>query len=645
MPPSATELNCTAQEWSISAQEWSISADADIVGPGVLAAFLVSSALTVFAVFAGYLSGSLGDEYMTHFDRAIIKSARFYTRFAKHWMESIIRNPCIRPPLIGNLDQVEFQSRAEAWKHAVSRFILSLGDQQLVTGLAILISGIANQKTLKVWEFRVILSLAWFSTTSHLATLDALRTYHESKPVVRHIRVLGMTAVLALLLYMFSLNMLVMSKYPMGAEEQFVQCVFNPETLPLSFNIVAFYGWGIPLLIVISGYYMRVSELYWGHWIPPSAYNVLFERNAHLPLKDFVGMDVTGITQPRLQVKDILGARQASAISRKLRNVARTRLQISTDPSLEGLSARGVLKRGLLHATGSILWLSDSFFTSFSGIAFSLSFGIAQLVRVRWIDQPPLEEDVGTMGFGQIMAIFLLVLPPLAAVESYYDYAESRASRQHAPGTGFPAAQLGNSTLVPGTAPPRLLAEFMDMTDHEGIHGAYDRHRKGIGRYFSFDIALLDNLEANHDQNALTGKKKKMLVRYQEMREVEASIPLSGAMILMLSFFASNVLLGVALHLSETSYSSALFFTGMYSSTIILVGRGALSIWNSRAEIYSIFEEENTLVEENAAEGSNGGTAGEPGAAVELTELDTSRRTATGLVEEGRLPQGVEERP
>jgi len=63
--------------------------------------------------------------------------------------------------------------RSEAWKQAVSRFILALSDQQLVTGLAILVSGVARQRNLIAWEFYMVLSLAWSSTTSHLATLDA----------------------------------------------------------------------------------------------------------------------------------------------------------------------------------------------------------------------------------------------------------------------------------------------------------------------------------------------------------------------------------------------------------------------------------------------------------------------------------------
>lgn len=344
---------------------------------------------------------------MNHFDRAIIKSARLRSQAFKRWVG-------IRRPLEGNPAEVELQPHSNAWKHAVSRFILSLSDQQLVTGLAILVSGVSNQKTLTFWEFRVAMSLAWFSTTSHLATLGTLRTYHKSTPGIRHIRVVGMVLVLVLLLYMFLLHLV--PYHSNGYHETiFVQCV-HPEILPLVFSKGSFLFVlvnTIQLLIVVFGYYVRISELYWGHWIPPFAFKLLFRRKVPFPLKNFGGQDPAGYIRPRLLVEDVLEARQASARARKLRNIARSRLQISTGPSqrLNGLH---------LEATGALLLGSGSFFSSLASIAFSLSYGIAQLVAFRWTRAPLLQEDAVSMGFGQIMAIFLLVLPPLAAIESYY---------------------------------------------------------------------------------------------------------------------------------------------------------------------------------------------------------------------------------
>jgi len=52
--------------------------------------------------------------------------------------------------------------------------VLAFSDQQLVTGLALLIS-IYTKGDITVYTFQVAASLAWFSSTIHLATLVVLK--------------------------------------------------------------------------------------------------------------------------------------------------------------------------------------------------------------------------------------------------------------------------------------------------------------------------------------------------------------------------------------------------------------------------------------------------------------------------------------
>ena len=49
---------------------------------------------------------------------------------------------------------------AQVQKEFITQFILALSDEQLVTGLAVLIAGVANQLRLSSYEFGMILSLA-----------------------------------------------------------------------------------------------------------------------------------------------------------------------------------------------------------------------------------------------------------------------------------------------------------------------------------------------------------------------------------------------------------------------------------------------------------------------------------------------------
>lgn len=157
------------------------------------------------------------------------------------------------------------------------------------------------------------------------------------------------------------------------------------------------------------------------------------------------------------------------------------------------------------------------------------------------------------------------------------------------------------------------------MTDPKAVDDAYARNCKDFKRYLAFDVALLASLEANHDDSRADqmAKKKKMLLRYRELCEVETSIPLFGASVLMGGLFLLNVLLGA---LSAT-VTTALPFVAMMFILSLVSGMPGLV-----GKIHSIFEEEeDMLVEEGALNQSNGRTAGVPRTAFEITEWDTRR--------------------
>ncbi len=63
---------------------------------------------------------------------------------------------------------------------------------------------------------------------------------------------------------------------------------------------------------------------------------------------------------------------------------------------------------------------SDSFLASIPTLFFGSSYGISQVSFSRWYQPPVMTEDVNTMTFGQIVPLFLLALPALAAAEIYY---------------------------------------------------------------------------------------------------------------------------------------------------------------------------------------------------------------------------------
>jgi hypothetical protein len=124
--------------------------------------------------------------------------------------------PSTRPP-ISRKQRVE----------AMERLLLGLGDQQLATGIAILIASVANRCTMNVLELRIVSCLAWFSATTHSATLKVLREYFYRRPVVRNLRVLGVILFIGLLLY----NQVLVSMAGYVDPIKPVQCILNGEIL------------------------------------------------------------------------------------------------------------------------------------------------------------------------------------------------------------------------------------------------------------------------------------------------------------------------------------------------------------------------------------------------------------------------------
>lgn len=133
---------------------------------------------------------------------------------------------------------------------ALGRFILSLSDHQLVTGLAILIAALANRCLISFYEFNIVISLAWFSSTVYLATLDVLQEYLVANPVIRNWRVFGMVSLVAMLLF----GLLFQGGYRSQTNLP-LQCVINQGLNPTLASILV-------LMYLLVAYICRTLPLY-----------------------------------------------------------------------------------------------------------------------------------------------------------------------------------------------------------------------------------------------------------------------------------------------------------------------------------------------------------------------------------------------
>lgn len=112
---------------------------------------------------------------------------------------------------------------------------MMMGDLQIISGLAILISGYAVlNRPVSAYHWRIICRLAWFSTVTHLAVLTCLRKYFYHNQMKRTIRLILMGILTIMLL------VAVLPTFPTaGPGDQPALCyyrsdarhIFNPEVI------------------------------------------------------------------------------------------------------------------------------------------------------------------------------------------------------------------------------------------------------------------------------------------------------------------------------------------------------------------------------------------------------------------------------
>jgi hypothetical protein len=356
--------------------------------------------LAIVAIVYGYLSDSLPEAYLNETDRTVIASfqrclpseesaARIQKVYEK--LKSLA--------LFGRPTRPHRKLTRKQRERVVESFILTLSDQQLATGLAILVAAIANQCTLTVWEFQLAFSLAWFSSTTHLATLDCLREYFLNHGAVRNWRVFGMIALLILLMYSLVVSIAsVDDTIP-------VQCTFHSmERKKIDSQIIwSLYDVLSAILTLILLMWQYLVRIQW-------SYKKIDEKatrfeSAIFKLRTCRYRTIMRPSKKELEyiVEEAVAERRAYRRRRELERIR---------------NSRGIRRHWFIAYRASGTY-SMSFLSLGPTLIFMIAFGLTQLYFNRWQLDPRIQIDT-TMGIGQITPLFLLVLPVLQAAESYY---------------------------------------------------------------------------------------------------------------------------------------------------------------------------------------------------------------------------------
>ncbi|EQB50616.1 hypothetical protein CGLO_09931 [Colletotrichum gloeosporioides Cg-14] len=162
----------------------------DIAGLGVVLSFVISAWLTIL-VLVGY--------YVFAFDPDV-------DPFQRNRSTTTPYSPNPLDVLIAKYTKylrVLKDFKGSLAEDAFHKCILALADAQLITGMSILMSGymsLKHERGLSAYHWKIVVSLAWFSSVTHLSALTFLRSYlakHSSRRLWR------LTLMLILLVLLF----------------------------------------------------------------------------------------------------------------------------------------------------------------------------------------------------------------------------------------------------------------------------------------------------------------------------------------------------------------------------------------------------------------------------------------------------------
>ncbi|KAI9701401.1 MAG: hypothetical protein M1820_006492 [Bogoriella megaspora] len=373
--------------------------DPDIAGVGVLIAFLLSAYLTLLIAVVSYVLGLVPEGQLNIADR------EFFRANARMALGS--------------------RRAKKVTTEALLRGIRAFSDQQIITGIAILVAGwsklLGDKKgNLSAYHFHTIIYLAWMSSNVHLSTLTLLRDPLRGSTFVRWWRLVGMGVLflglfIALLPTVFvPFNDAVFYSQTKGAGYSPFE-TFNGLQWPGA-KAACFWLWNRPFW----------ADYWDGRPHPHANYGAIF---SYVLLIVSYGYYVVGLF-PKLFKK--LGRILRWHGQTRLENILRKMLE--DQPNVTDWNIFRYEGHLLLVLFYALFVVIADLLISFAGALWALGIGLiwgTLNVLVPWTyinlqTFPAYGEQLSTeieahWGFGQIMAVTFLALPILAFLEPFLD--------------------------------------------------------------------------------------------------------------------------------------------------------------------------------------------------------------------------------
>lgn len=267
-----------------------------------------------------------------------------------------------------------------------------LSDQQLITGISILIAALSSRCVIHRYEWHIVTSLAYFSVATHTMSLDVLRDHLAQHTWVRYCRM----CFTLLFVAFFSFAFFVDQVKPYGSETQIIQCVLRDWVSAEDEGFTSSETTMIGIVVV------PVLAILWGKHISAltrvAAPEAVHHRHVTTTLMDRISVHFWSWTNNLSTAETARLVADAHIYYDNKIGPLRGKTSVSTWYFLEQYH--------------------EAYLSEIPVWAFQLVYGTTTTVKAVWNPNVDLSKGPSTLGFGQVVAIGLLVLPLLALVET-----------------------------------------------------------------------------------------------------------------------------------------------------------------------------------------------------------------------------------
>jgi len=327
--------------------------------------------------------------------------------------------------------------KQQSRSHVLVKFIKMLSDQQLITGLAILIAALSSRCVISQEEWHIVTSLAYFSATTHSLSLDVLRNYLVQHMWVRYFRVTFTLVFLILFTFTYladHLTFYIWARYTYRKSNWIVQCALQAWVSDPARMIPEEIGlYIVPILIIIWGKHISaITRLA----APEKPYN----RHATAMMMDYIATFIWSWTKrlPKLECAEVVAD-------------ARLHYDNKIKPSDDQAEVSAWYFLEQYH---------EAYLSEIPVWAFQFVYGTTKTIEAVRTTNVYLSKEDWMLGFGQVVAIGLLVLPLLSLADlvngKYVLSSQGRDTDQPKKKTCWMTLSPHDPKTLHASSPPRI---------------------------------------------------------------------------------------------------------------------------------------------------------------------------------------------